>query len=114
MIYITQKYGISSFIKNIRHEDLSHYNITIIPRDTCIGNGAKLPSSLEYIDFSGIDASGPVTTITYDGSMSSWRDISKDRFWCDFDTNGYNTLTVICTDGNIKYKEFGLHIQEVS
>ena len=117
MIYITPVYDISSFIKNIQHEDLSHYNIKDIPYEACIGNGAKLPLSLEYINSYGIYASYSNTTITYDGSMSSWRKILKQRTWCKFD-NSYTTLTVICTDGDIKYKEVvksGIYsIQEVS
>ena len=114
MTYITQKYDISSFIKNIQHEDLSHYNITVIPKQAYIGNGAKLPLSLKYIEIHGIDAHDSDTTITYDGSMSSWRKIIKDRFWCDFDISRHNTLTVICTDGEIKYKIVYGDIQEVS
>lgn len=114
MIYITPTYDISSFIKNIRHEDLSHYNITAIPREIRIGNGAKLPLSLKYIHFYGIDAHDSNTTITYDGSMSSWRKINKSENWCNFDFYGYNTLTVICTDGEIKYEEVNNDIQEVS
>ena len=114
MIYITPTYDISSFIKNIQHEDLSHYNITAIPYEARMGNGAKLPLSLKYIHFYGISTYDSDTTITYDGTISSWRKIIKNRYWCDFDFSGNNTLTVICTDGEIKYKKVNDEIQEVS
>ena len=113
MTYITQAYDISSFIKNIKHEDLSHSNITALPYDA-VGNGAKLPLSLKHIYSFGISARDSSTTIIYDGSMSSWRKINKDKYWCYFDDHGYHTLTVICTDGEIKYKEVDNKIQEVS
>lgn len=114
MTYITQAYDISSFIKNIKHEDLSNYNITALPYNAELGNGAKLPLSLKYIDFYGISAHDSSINIIYDGSMSSWRNINKDEYWCNFDFDGYNILTVICTDGEIKYREIDHKIQEVS
>ena len=114
MTYITKTYDISSFIKNIQHEDLSHYNITALPHNADLGNGAKLPLSLKHIYPHGISAYDSNATIIYDGSMSSWRKINKAEYWCDFDFDGYNILTVICSDGEIKYRRFDYEIQEVS
>ena len=60
-----------------------------------------LPSTLEYIDayiLSSESAEGAEVVFHYNGTVSEWENMRKDKFW----NNSPQKITIVCSDGTIE------------